>query len=61
MVKKELLLIIVGAVFCMEALSVMIQVGYYKMTKNSEGKGKRFFKMAPLHHHFELSGWKETE
>lgn len=60
LIKKELLMVIVGAVFVAEALSVMIQVGYYKMTKNEQGKGKRFLKMAPLHHHFELSGWKET-
>lgn len=53
--KKELLLLIVGGVFVLETLSVMIQVGYYKMKK------KRVFKMAPLHHHFELSGWAETK
>ncbi|MBA2247714.1 MAG: phospho-N-acetylmuramoyl-pentapeptide-transferase, partial [Chloroflexia bacterium] len=51
-----LLLPIVGAVFVAEALSVMIQVVYFKATK-----GKRFFKMAPLHHHFELLGWSETQ
>lgn len=55
MLKKELLLVIVGGVFVVEALSVMIQVGYYKWKK------KRVFKMAPIHHHFELSGWNETK
>lgn len=52
---KELVLCIAGFLFVMEALSVMIQVGYYKRTK------KRVFKMAPLHHHFELSGWPESK
>jgi len=53
-VKQEILLAIVGGVFVMETLSVMIQVFWYKKT------GKRFFKMAPIHHHFEQLGWKET-
>ncbi len=53
-VKQELLLAIVGGVFVMETLSVMIQVFWYKKT------GKRFFKMAPIHHHFEQLGWRET-
>ncbi len=52
--KKEILFIILGGVFVMEAISVMIQVASYKLTK------KRVFKMAPIHHHFELSGWPET-
>lgn len=51
----QLYLILVGIVFVMETLSVIIQVGSYKLTK------KRVFKMAPLHHHFELSGWKEVK
>jgi phospho-N-acetylmuramoyl-pentapeptide-transferase len=55
MVGQVVLLPIIGAVFVAEALSVILQVGYYKATK-----GKRLFKMAPLHHHFELSGWSET-
>lgn len=54
-IKKEILLVIVGAVFALEALSVIMQVLYFKKT------GKRIFKMAPLHHHFELSGWKESK
>ncbi len=56
LVKKELLLVIVGGVFVAEALSVMLQVVYFKCSK-----GKRIFKMAPLHHHFELSGWTEPK
>lgn len=53
--KQELLLPIIGGVFVMEALSVMIQVASFKST------GKRVFRMAPIHHHFELGGWKETQ
>lgn len=63
--KQELLFIVVGAVFFLEALSVVIQVAYYKSTKYQDAdgswKGKRLFKMTPIHHHFELSGWKETK
>jgi phospho-N-acetylmuramoyl-pentapeptide-transferase len=55
-VKQEILLLIVGGLFVMEALSVIIQVGYFKLTK-----GKRIFRMAPLHHHFELKGWHESK
>jgi len=55
MLKKEVLLAVIGGVFIMEALSVVLQVGSFKLT------GKRIFKMAPLHHHFELKGWKETQ
>ncbi len=55
LLKKEILLVILGGVFVMETLSVMIQVFWYKRTK------KRIFRMAPLHHHFELSGWAETK
>lgn len=54
-IKQELLLIFIGGVFVAEALSVMIQVVSFKMT------GKRVFKMAPLHHHFELQGWSESK
>ena len=52
--KKEILLFIAGGIFVMEALSVILQVGSYKLRK------KRIFKMAPLHHHFEETGWPET-
>ena len=54
-------LLIVTLLFFAETLSVILQVGYYKATKGSDGKGKRLFKMAPLHHHFELSGWSELQ
>lgn len=54
--KMQLFLIVAGIIYIAEALSVIIQVGYFKYSG-----GKRFFKMAPLHHHFELSGWKETK
>jgi len=56
LIKQELLLPIVGGVFVLEALSVVLQVGYFKSTG-----GKRLFRMAPLHHHFELSGWSEPK
>ena len=60
LLKKEILLIIVGGVFVIESISVILQVLYFKYTKNKYGTGKRLFKMAPLHHHFELSGWNEN-
>ena len=60
LLKKEILLIIIGGVFVAETLSVMIQVLYFKYTKNKTGQGEKFFKMAPLHHHYELSGWHEN-
>ena len=53
--KQELTLIVVGGLFVMEAVSVILQVGSYKL------RGKRIFKMAPIHHHFELAGWPETK
>ena len=55
MIKQELLLVLVGGLFVLEALSVILQVASFKIT------GRRIFKMSPLHHHFELSGWKETK
>ena len=60
LLKKEILLIIVGGVFVIESLSVIIQVLYFKHTKRKYGNGKKIFKMSPLHHHFELSGWTEN-
>jgi phospho-N-acetylmuramoyl-pentapeptide-transferase len=54
-------LLIVSGLFLLESLSVIAQVSYYKATKGPDGKGKRLFKMAPLHHHLELSGWSETQ
>jgi phospho-N-acetylmuramoyl-pentapeptide-transferase len=54
-------LFLISGIFFVESLSVIAQVSYYKATKGTDGKGKRLFKMAPLHHHFELSGWSETQ
>jgi phospho-N-acetylmuramoyl-pentapeptide-transferase len=60
-VRQEIVLAIMGGIFVVEALSVMLQVTYFKYTKKRFGAGRRLFKMAPLHHHFEKSGWKETQ
>jgi phospho-N-acetylmuramoyl-pentapeptide-transferase len=54
-------LAIMGGIFVAEAVSVMLQVTYFKYTRKRFGNGKRLLKMAPLHHHFEKSGWKETQ
>ena len=59
LLKKELLLLIIGGVFVWEAMSVIIQISYYKYTQFYDGEGRRFFNMAPIHHHFELKGWPE--
>ena len=59
--RQEIVLGIMGAVFVAEVLSVMLQVGWFKYTKARFGQGRRVFKMAPLHHHFEKSGWTETQ
>ena len=60
-VRQEIVLAIMGGIFVVEALSVMLQVSYFKYTKKKFGAGKRLLKMAPLHHHFEKEGWKETQ
>jgi len=60
-VRQEIVLFIMGGVFVVETLSVMIQVGWFKYTKWRYGTGRRILRMAPLHHHFEVSGWKETQ
>ncbi len=60
-VRQEIVLAIMGGIFVVEALSVMLQVTYFKYTKRKYGTGRRILKMAPLHHHFEKSGWKETQ
>ncbi len=60
MTGQWLLLPIIGLVFVGETLSDILQVGYFKWTKRRTGEGKRMFRMAPLHHHFELAGWSET-
>lgn len=54
--KTEFLLVVIGGVFVLEALSVVIQVTYFRLSG-----GKRVFRMSPIHHHFELSGWKEPK
>lgn len=59
--RQEIVLFIMGGVFVAETLSVMVQVTYFKYTKSRYGQGRRIFLMAPLHHHFEESGWKETQ
>ena len=60
-VRQEIVLFIMGGVFVVETLSVMLQVGWYKYPKRKFGQGRRIFPMAPLHHHFEVKGWKETQ
>ncbi|MDO4794697.1 MAG: phospho-N-acetylmuramoyl-pentapeptide-transferase [Brachymonas sp.] len=59
-VRQEIVLAIMGGIFVVEALSVMLQVSYFRYTKKRYGTGQRLFKMAPLHHHFEKNGWRET-
>jgi phospho-N-acetylmuramoyl-pentapeptide-transferase len=60
-VRQEIVLAIMGGIFVAEALSVMLQVSWFKYTKKRFGQGRRLLKMAPLHHHFEKNGWKETQ
>lgn len=60
-VRQEILLAIMGGVFVAETISVMLQVSWFKYTKKKYGEGRRIFLMAPLHHHFEQKGWKETK
>ena len=59
--RQEIVLFIMGGVFVAETLSVMAQVSYFKYTKKKYGEGRRILRMAPLHHHFEQTGWKETQ
>ena len=61
LLRKEILLIIIGGLFVVESLSVIIQILYFRYTKNKYGEGKRFFLMAPIHHHFEQKGLKESK
>jgi len=61
LLKKEILFALLGGVFVVEALSVLIQVSYFRYTKRKTGTGKRIFLMAPLHHHFEMKGWAESK
>lgn len=60
LLKKEFLLVIIGGVFVAEAVSVILQVGYFRYTLMKTGEGKKLFRMAPFHHHFELKGWPES-
>ncbi len=61
LLKSEFLLLIIGGVFVAEALSVMLQVSWFKYTRRRFGEGRRLLRMAPLHHHFEKSGWPESK
>ncbi len=61
LLKAEFLLVIVGGVFVMEAVSVILQTGYFRYTAHTTGTGRRIFRMSPLHHHFEKIGWPETK
>jgi phospho-N-acetylmuramoyl-pentapeptide-transferase len=61
MVQQPLTLVIVGGVFVMEAVSVIIQVGFFKYSRRRYGEGRRVFLMAPIHHHFQKRGWPETK
>ena len=61
LLKAEFLLVIVGGVFVLEALSVMLQVGYFRYSAKRYGEGRRVFRMAPIHHHFEQLGWPESK
>ena len=61
MVQQPFTLVIVGGVFVAEALSVIIQVGWFKYTRQRHGEGQRFFRMAPIHYHFQKLGWPETK
>ena len=60
-VRQEIVLAVMGGIFVVEALSVMLQVGYFKYSTRRFGEGRRLLKMAPLHHHFEKAGWRETQ
>jgi phospho-N-acetylmuramoyl-pentapeptide-transferase len=60
-VRQEIVLFIMGGVFVAETVSVMVQVFWFKYTKRKYGEGRRILRMAPLHHHFEVGGWKETQ
>jgi phospho-N-acetylmuramoyl-pentapeptide-transferase len=61
LLKTEFLLVIVGGVFVMEGLSVILQTAYFKYTARKFGAGRRIFRMAPIHHHFEKAGWAESK
>jgi phospho-N-acetylmuramoyl-pentapeptide-transferase len=60
-IRQELMLFLVGGIFVAEAMSVMMQVSYFKYTRKRYGEGRRIFLMSPLHHHFQRKGWTETQ
>ena len=60
-IRHEMVLFLVGGVFVVEAMSVMMQVSYFKYSRRKYGEGRRIFLMAPLHHHFQRKGWTETQ
>lgn len=61
LIKKEILLLLIGGVFVAEAVSVILQTSYFKYTRKKYGQGRRIFRMAPLHHHYEIKGWHEAK
>lgn len=61
MLKKEFLLPFAAGVFILESISVILQVNYFKYTRRKYGEGRRLFRIAPIHHHFELKGWDENK
>lgn len=60
LLKKEILLLIIGGIFVAESISVILQISYFRYTRKKYGEGKKLFRMAPIHHHFELKGWPEN-
>ena len=60
-VRQEIVLFIMAGLFVVETISVALQVSYFRYTKRKYGEGRRIFLMAPLHHHYEKKGWKETQ
>jgi phospho-N-acetylmuramoyl-pentapeptide-transferase len=61
LIHQPLVLVIAGGVFVMEAVSVIMQTGWYRYTRRRQGVGERIFLMAPIHHHFEKKGWYESQ
>jgi phospho-N-acetylmuramoyl-pentapeptide-transferase len=61
LIHQPLVLVIAGGVFVMEAVSVLLQTGWFRYTKKRDGVGRRIFLMAPIHHHFEKKGWYESQ
>ena len=61
MTRTELLMVVIAGLFVLETLSVLMQMSYFKLTRRITGTGRRIFRIAPIHHHFELSGWAEPQ